>query len=321
LFQTFARYLLWLGISTELEKDEPLLRPDQLCSDKKIMTEARAKNQDFNTLKKNCEAMRIDTATSVNVKVSGSLGGLSGQGNAGVPGSGSAGGGSSGGEGSPRKYSLCFAPRSDAAEKMTLAPSRCGQSPRPYYALAAEAAGKTLDYNDDEWEYDTSRDLGKMAFHIYLNELVIDEMRRIVPLRIFNELLSEAKKDKDKKAKVSVEVDLRSTEGIIYYLGEIARRQLDPKYSNNPRVFFTNRHHYMAYKDPDWSCILSKNDEPLPEYCFPIFEPNVGLQPNAFLSTLYDGVLYSVPSGGRSGQVLEIDSPSTSLRAPRYSSL
>jgi hypothetical protein len=110
---------------------------------------------------------------------------------------------------------------------------------------------------------------------------------------------------------IKVDFYLRSTEGVIYYLGEIARRQLNPEFPNEqPYIYFNYPRHHLEYEVG--RCINPKPQEPgTRSVCRPIFVLQRGagsaLQGN-FLSTFYDGEVYSVPSGGDSysTQVLDI---------------
>jgi hypothetical protein len=128
-------------------------------------------------------------------------------------------------------------------------------------------------------------------------------------------------------AHVSFEFHTRSTEGILYYLGEIVRRQLYPEYGATPRVIQTKSAvRYATYPmsgcgklagppsgaDIAWLSNLPQYRETrVPFRCENIFVVQTGQLPlNSVTSVLYGGVLYSIPSnnenGGRSSQVLEL---------------
>jgi uncharacterized membrane protein YgcG len=331
LFQIFANYLIWLGLSTELEKEESLLRPDKLCEfNRKYLEQLKkgvegrraglspdeAYKQAYEALppdvkkdRANCDAMRIRNAMNVNVKVSGSLGGLSGQSSPSGGSGGATGGGSSGGETSARKYGLCFAPRDDDAGQYVDNKSKCGRSPQGYWKAKSAAVGD--DAVRDDADDDDAVGAGEANFHIRMSADMIDEMNAVLSQCCGTELGQFFKGLPRKGARgliaepVKVQVHLRSTEGMIYYLGEVARRQLS---SNNARtIYFANQHHYAAYPKK-WECTdgnVSSN-KANDDICTPIFQLNVGPRPGSFLSTFYEGVVYSVPSDGRSGQVLEI---------------
>jgi hypothetical protein len=110
---------------------------------------------------------------------------------------------------------------------------------------------------------------------------------------------------------VVIELYSRSVEGIIYYLGEIARRANDPDFEADRRdIYFTTVPHYADY--PEKKCV---NPDPkdiqsgsLNKLCHPIFvlDKVPVAQPGAFLSTYYDGVIYSVPKDLYSAAVLDI---------------
>jgi hypothetical protein len=111
---------------------------------------------------------------------------------------------------------------------------------------------------------------------------------------------------------VKVDFHLRSTEGVIYYLGELARRQIRPEFTYHRMIYFNYPRHHLEYEVG--RCIDPKPQDPVTDgrpVCRPIFVlergPVNALQ-GGFLSTVYEGEVYSVPSDGDSysTQVLDI---------------
>ena len=116
----------------------------------------------------------------------------------------------------------------------------------------------------------------------------------------------------------------RSTEGILYYLGELVRRSTAPEHAA-PRVMQTKAGiNYGTYpmqecsgQEPITEIAPLANlpryrlDARIPVRCENIFVVNEGPSiGNNVISVSYNGVIYSVPhdreTGGRSSQVFEL---------------
>jgi hypothetical protein len=364
LFQAVSEYLLFLGLTTEREKEESLLKPDPVCrftdaqqktlSDDKIdlkgnpadeQTLKEATNKEkrleaakatkgsddekvlkiakeaINIIRENldCQSKRIIEATNVNVKISGSLGGLTGQSGGATPG-GAGGAASAGGDTSPSKYSLCFRPRSEAIAYVS---SRylCGMADLSQYRADEETA--KLDKGIKKRLADKLKEYRKMSCPNEEEELPFVEGKAVFEVgpffwRILDRLVPKLGRAIEETAhcyKVVLDIHLRSTEGLFRYLGAVAREE---SYGNNRQVikFFEGGYHERyydgagGYNDP-WECVEETPDisENMKKKCHPIFLLNVGAnagQTGAFLSTFYDGQFYSIQNGGTSGQVLEI---------------
>ncbi len=125
---------------------------------------------------------------------------------------------------------------------------------------------------------------------------------------------------------VSLKFTTRSTEGILYYLGEIARRNLSPDHGAPAKTIQTKvglRYAIFPRSDCDGSLEdnpnvialdhrrdQSPNSAP-PFHCENIFVIDAGPKTgNTVASAFYDGTFYSIPQdkdhGGRSAQVLEL---------------
>lgn len=91
---------------------------------------------------------------------------------------------------------------------------------------------------------------------------------------------------------------------MIYYLGEMARRQLDPETGKLGAVYEKEGRAYADY--PEKECV-----DPTPDQsCKYLFVLKKGLpEPGDFVSVFYDGRWYSVPRGtshDRSSMVIDI---------------
>ena len=127
-----------------------------------------------------------------------------------------------------------------------------------------------------------------------------------------------------KGARISMKIQTRSTEGILYYLGEIVRRQLTPE-GGIPRIIKTKAGlNYGAYpmeECDDKTEITNirplgrgaryQYDAQIPVQCQSIFVvtqgPSIG---DSVVSVTYNGAIYTIPhsteAGGRSSQVTEL---------------
>lgn len=126
-------------------------------------------------------------------------------------------------------------------------------------------------------------------------------------------------------AHISMKLTTRSAEGILYYLGEIVRRETTPEFNQDKRTTMVKVGlNYGAY--PTRGCdgedtiydiaALGKEqryirDAHLPIYCNKLFVVNEGPSVgDSVISVTYNGVLYSIPhsleTGGRSSQVTEL---------------
>jgi hypothetical protein len=100
--------------------------------------------------------------------------------------------------------------------------------------------------------------------------------------------------------------NLRSVEAMIYYLGEIARRELNPEFDQPKRIVYVRTvPHYATYS-------ANEPCTPLDSDCAPLFVLNRNSVPHIddFLTVTYDDARYTVPgktgNGGWSSAVLEI---------------
>jgi hypothetical protein len=88
---------------------------------------------------------------------------------------------------------------------------------------------------------------------------------------------------------------MRHTEGMIYYLGELARRSLTRDYGGDPREIFTRRN----YPRPDDYAQYQRDVCVAPSiYCASIFHLQQSQipTPGEFVSVAYNGHWYSISS-------------------------
>jgi hypothetical protein len=97
---------------------------------------------------------------------------------------------------------------------------------------------------------------------------------------------------------VSLLIYTRSTEGLIYYVGEVVRRQLHPDLEKNPRTVMTRNGPPFNLID-ETPCPIG---EPRPEPCKPLFvlRENAPSFSNGF-SVVYEGIRYSIPEDAEAG--------------------
>jgi hypothetical protein len=130
--------------------------------------------------------------------------------------------------------------------------------------------------------------------------------------------------DQFRNAHISMKFTTRSTEGILYYLGEIVRRQLKPEFASARVIKAKAGLNYGAYPmqdcddQPDISDIVALergarfyHDSQISVACQSIFVVNEGPSiGDSVVSVTYNGAVYSIPhsreTGGRSSQVTEL---------------
>jgi hypothetical protein len=98
---------------------------------------------------------------------------------------------------------------------------------------------------------------------------------------------------------VSLLIYTRSTEGLIYYVGEVVRRQLHPDLEKNrPRTVMTRNGPPFNLID-ETPCPIG---DPRPEPCKPLFvlRENAPSFSNGF-SVVYEGIRYSIPEDAEAG--------------------
>lgn len=174
----------------------------------------------------------------------------------------------------PKNYKLCFA--SMVHQELVAKNSRCGFVSQP---------GNT----DEESKIDSS---GSAVLTVVASKELIGRLRGIA---VENDSEAAQRLVGFSGELVTLTIYMRNTEGMIYYLGELARRSLATDYGVPRRDFFARRN--AAYKiDKQYSDIA--RCEKATRDCAYIFRLHEGIgQPlGDAISVLYNGQWYSVSS-------------------------
>ena len=188
-------------------------------------------------------------------------------------------GGSSNSEAAPaaRPFKICFTP-SAATNDLVDPSSLCGwKSPEPKRGEPRKPQPETTD-----GEIAAS---GSASLSLTVSREFIQKLTDKFPVakKLFTPFRSE------KPVKVKITIYMRSTEGIIYYLGELVRRQF-----NDQHPVETFEKEYKGYRtDRDTELCQQQND-----VCKHIFNLHQGSapEPGAVVSVFYDGRWFSLPS-------------------------
>jgi hypothetical protein len=273
LFQALADYLLVLGMTTERPK------PDTVPFD------------DSRT-------------TNVNVRY---IGTLSPDGNAQVlaPPGGSA---ASDVQPASKPYKFCFTPRTYQDSQCVAEQSLCGggnggpdkelvaideqphtcSEPHPRGGAPANTAQQAFKTNPTraEGEIQTagSATVGIIPSAEFITRLIRIVQNEAPGTTLANELSAFQYKP------VTIKIYLRHTEGMIYYLGEIARRALHPELDMQPRAIFAKED--VPYElHPEKRCALSVDGC---GFIFQLHEGEASVSRD-FLTINYDGRWFSIP--------------------------
>jgi hypothetical protein len=181
---------------------------------------------------------------------------------------------------SAKPYKLCFAPRSQEASHLVDQNSRCGHP-----------AGD---------ESNVIRASGSASLGMTVTPPLIANLQRIARATAFPDenpdmLAGELHNfyDIHGRAKVSITVYMRHTEGIIYYLGELARRALNPDLEKLKRYIYITRvspYDDSTYRETAYGNICFR---PSPS-CAAIFRLREGPapEPGSFVAVNYNGQAY-----------------------------
>jgi hypothetical protein len=294
LFQALADYLMWLGFSTESTPTKDNFFKD--VTDK--------------TNKKSIQGLEI--------KVSGvSLsGGSSSGGSSGGSSDSGASGSSSGGETGSKDFGFCFSPRNPEAGVYVPEEVFWCKNVRPEGNNDSNSAASNgqksgdngISFNEAK-EQARIKPSGSATGLIKVSEKFIDRLIQIAQSPAINHANPGLGRDLvhfRREPEVYLTFTLRSTEALIYFLGEIARRQLAPTNNESPRVVLirqlpTRYNIYPAYEPCVWPS----------DTCKPLFvlEKNAVPRPDQPMSVIYAGNRYSIPGSPRAGTslfVLEI---------------
>jgi hypothetical protein len=169
----------------------------------------------------------------------------------------------------PKPFKLCFSPRSKNAADLVEGDSLCGA---------------TKDSN-------VIRETGTARVGMTLDPGFINSLEAIAKTKARpQENGPQLARDLHHFSKVSITIYMRHTEGIIYYLGELARRALHPDLEQRPRYFFFTS--ASPYDDKAYWCPCTKPSSS----CSFIFRLQEGPPAGSenFLTVQYGGQWYSV---------------------------
>jgi hypothetical protein len=232
-------------------------------------------------------------------------------------------------------FELCFEPPvvlREISEKMAKDGAYCSESRPDHFKVTG-----------DEREEATPRFPGLSFKNVQLGEEIAEELNHSAGISCKENVKTKKSKDDDKllpcstyrnvdfTKSVQLEFIARSTEGVIYYLGEAVRQQLYPDPRTRPRIVYIRDTNSQDPLPPSEECLAGgRSKGPLPQSCKPIFvlkneihestpmfpiEPTPILpnEPTSILAVSYDGEDYAVPAGYEAGKTTEVLSIVTQL--------
>jgi hypothetical protein len=175
----------------------------------------------------------------------------------------------------------------------------------PSDSSGASAESNRLTLGSEDFEADTPRlqASGKSKLKVIISEGFARELHHLAQERGEGDVANRLIRFADQP--VDLTITTRSTEGMIYYVGEVARRQLDnPDFNTRGPVFIKVGKPFAPY--PLGRCTQQSDSC---AYLFRIKKDSPG--PDDFLSVAYNGQWYSVLGGpfsevGFSSQVLDV---------------
>lgn len=231
----------------------------------------------------------------------------------------------------PPAFRFCFSPRELSEQAYVDESGRCGalvrgpkpvvrqKSPSPSAAKGSPPAAPKLPEPSDETS--TPPNLPNSRSVTEISRQTIGENERkttTAPIRLSDSLVRELMGILNEEThngqvdlygyqsslpdfigkRVTVDVYTRSTEGIIYYLGEIVRRRVDPdlNFADGPRTLKVKIGPFYT-RIPKGRCPSLDDDTAVGGFrCYNLFALDKGVEAGAPLSVTYGGTQYSVPS-------------------------
>jgi hypothetical protein len=204
-----------------------------------------------------------------------------------------------------------------AIDEKKLELKQAEQAPSPQ-KIGARSISKVILANDAIQYFQTiAREAAKIS-ELPANSQIAEHCNKALPLyasdgslnicAALNHFIAASAKGRRAGTEVTLSVYVRSTENLIYYLGELARRQ----HSADPRIIqFRTQLPYKSFDSRVCDNQLKDRDRALEKDCSNIFVLNVGaLAIGGNMSVLYGATMYSIPSdekvGGYSAPVVEI---------------
>jgi hypothetical protein len=250
LFQGLADYLLALGLTTERPE------PDTIPLDQPYTTNVNLRY--VGALSADKQSVQVLSAPS---------------------------GSASSDPSSPKPYKLCFAPSEPKYDRLVY--SKCGKKPD-----LAEKAAKGHHAPEDDMPVVSNeiRPSGSASVNLIASHEFIEGLRQISLSTSRADVpdVTGALANFDAKP-VTITIYMRHTEGMIYYLGEVARRALNPEHHYDRRSIF-------AKEGPPYRVHEQKPCTAPEDGCGYIFQLSEGTAPlpGAFVEVNYEGQWYSV---------------------------
>jgi hypothetical protein len=173
----------------------------------------------------------------------------------------------------PRPFKICFAPHTDSEARLVEPDSLCGGS-KPGKSKSKSTDGEIAASGSASLRLSLKASSG---FIQNLSDRYPRAKGRLAPFV------------SDKPVKVKITIYMRSTEGMIYYLGELVRRQFKEE---SPHETFEKE--YEAYEAHD----MMETCTEATLVCKCIFHLHQGSapEPGAIVSVFYDGRWFSLPA-------------------------
>jgi hypothetical protein len=265
-FQALGDYFLWLGMTTELQK---------------------------------ARTVPLNMAENVNVRFLGNPG-PPGKNNVPTAEVASPPGGSAAADTSPapKTYRLCFTPRTREESQLVWPTSLCNAKTSNRSSGSSEDDGA-----DDDRSYNANQisSTGLATVVVRTFPQFIERLRLVAQEAIATATTSEARQEMERLDRsfstfdrqwVTFTIYMRHTEGMIYYMGELARRSLSTDYGPGTRDIFARpgpaHEHYFTQP-------CGQEATPDCAYIFHLHE-NAGPIPGEFVSVAYNGRWYSISS-------------------------
>jgi hypothetical protein len=260
-FQALGDYLMWLGLTTERPKPSTV---------------------ELGPTTTNINVRYVGNASPSNPNIAEVLG----------PPGGSAPGDS---QAPPKPYRLCFAPRNN--QNLVNRSALCGYEKEDKKKELATSETNT----SKEFAASEINSSGSASVVLTVNPEFIDRLRRIAHNDAADAPNAEADLDRFSSSAgrdmftVAMTVYMRHTEGMIYYLGELARRALTRDYGEYQRDIFTKQGNLPINRYSDYEKYTCTAPS---KYCAYIFHLRQGFVPTSgeFVSAAYNGHWYSISS-------------------------
>jgi hypothetical protein len=207
-----------------------------------------------------------------------------------------------------RPYKICFAPRTDSQNRCVFPKSVCGQrgkSPTLGRSQVKIFEPEKRTCNQTEFKINESttsnqiQSSGSASVNVIASHEFVQRLMQIAKDDAPEDNPTqdprhtgglEAELSAFDMKPVNITIYMRHTEGIIYYVGQVVRRALDPDLGEQPRDIFVKTDQPYRFH-PEKLCAAPSK---ICEYVFRL-NANLAYAPDDFLSVVYDGRWYSIP--------------------------